>query len=135
MINNTPDLYQGDIIFVKNLRFRDTSTVDTRLNGHPVLVLNVANIGERFYGLKISGSYNYSEGLENYYIIKPNRSNGLKKTSYIDLRYIYENECKNIPCAGQIYENEFNNIMKQLDKVQEKYKNENYEKLKKYYKE
>lgn len=126
--------YPGDMIYEKNLIFKDTFKHDFRINGHPVIILTSANIGETFYALKISGSYNYSEGLKNYYVLKPNKKSGLFKVSYIDLRYIYKLECRNIPpnfCI--VTQQELEKILKRLAETQKIFKDENYKYIEEYY--
>lgn len=82
----------------------------------------------------MSGSYNYSEGIENYYILKQNNKKGIYKPSYIDLRYIYELECTNIPPNESIVtEEELDRILGKLKQVQLKRKDENYRNIEKYY--
>lgn len=133
-MNNDKYYYPGDMIYEKNLIFKDTLKHDFRINGHPVLILTAANFGDKFYALKISGTYKYSEGLKNYYLLKPNKKKGIYKTSYIDLRYIYELECKNIPpYVAIITEKELKEIITKLQKVQLIIKNENYRYIEKYY--
>lgn len=90
--------------------------------------------GDKFYGLKISGTYNYSEGLKNYYTLKPNPKKKIYKTSYIDLRYIYELECTNNPPNESIVsEQEFEKILEKLGQVQLTRKDANYIYVKEYY--
>lgn len=126
--------YPGDMIFEKNLIFQDTLKHDIRVNGHPVLILTSADFGEKFYALKISGSYKCAGDLKNYYMLKQNKKKGIFKTSYIDLRYIYELECKNVPPYEEVVtEKELNNILKKLQEVQLVMKNENYKHVKNYY--
>ena len=67
-------------------------------------------------------------------MLKQNKKKGIFKTSYIDLRYIYELECKNIPPYEEVVtEKELNNILKKLQEVQLVMKNENYKYVKDYY--
>lgn len=42
-MSNDKYYYPGDMIFAKNLTFKDTSKHDIRINGHPVLILTAAN--------------------------------------------------------------------------------------------
>ena len=94
-----PYYYRGDIIAVKNIKFKDNNFIDTRINGHPILILNQVNtLDDDLYALKISGSYSNIDGLKNYYILKPNGQNKLRKASYIDLRYVYKLPNQNITC-------------------------------------
>lgn len=133
-MNNEKYYYPGDMIFEKNLTFKDTSKHDIRINGHPVIILTSANIGDKFYALKISGTYNYAEGLDNYYILKQNNKKKIYKTSYIDLRYIYELKCTNNPPNESIVsEQEFEKILEKLGQVQLARKDENYIYVKEYY--
>ena len=134
-MNNQKYYYPRDMIFAKNIVFQDTSTHDFRINGHPVLILTEADFGDKFYALKMSGTYNFSEGLKCYYILKPNRKKGIFKTSYIDLRYIYEFECTNIPPKEEIVsEGEFKKILNKLEEVQKVRKHENCKYIEEYYK-
>lgn len=127
--------YPGDMIYSKDLVFLDTLKHDIRIKGHPVIILTVANFGDKFYGLKISGTYNYSEGLKNYYTLKPNPKKKIYKTSYIDLRYIYELECKNNPpIESVVTQEEFEIILNKLKSVQAIRKHENYKYIEEYYK-
>lgn len=71
-----PIYYRGDIIAVKNIKFKDNDYLDTRINGHPVIILNeVESYKDSIYFLKISGSYDTVEGLKKYYILRPNNDN------------------------------------------------------------
>ena len=90
--------------------------------------------GDKFYFLKISGSYIQSEGLENYYILKQNSKKGIYKTSYIDLRYIYETECTNIPPYEEIVnKKQLKEIIEKLKEVQKNRKDENFKYIESYY--
>lgn len=42
-MNNYKYYYPGDMIFAKNLIFKDTSKHDIRINGHPVIILTAAD--------------------------------------------------------------------------------------------
>lgn len=134
MINEN-DYYPGDMTYENNLIFQDTLKHDIRINGHPVLVLTAAKFGEKFYALKISGSYRNVQDLDNYYMLKPNRKKGIFKTSYIDLRYIYELECKNKKLYIQVVtEKELMKIIERLQITQITMKSENYKYIENYYK-
>lgn len=133
-MTNQKYYYPGDMIFENNLTFKDTEKHDIRINGHPILILTAANFGDKFYALKISGDYKYSER-ENYFPLKKNASKGIYKLSYIDLRYIYELNCTNKPpYENVVTENEFKKILKELERVQSVKEDENYKYIKDYYK-
>ena len=106
-------LYPGDIIMVKNQKFKDTNKLDTKLNGHPMLVLNnVNNIGDTIYCLHISSSFRTS--LSHYYEIN------LSKKCYIDLKFIYKLECKNqTEVKHTITQKMFNEIIDKMTKLHE----------------
>mgnify|MGYP000189300177 CR=1 FL=1 len=115
-----PYYYRGDIIAVKNIKFKDNNFIDTRINGHPILILNQVNtLDDDLYALKISGSYSNIDGLKNYYILKPNGQNKLRKASYIDLRYVYKLPNQNITCYNKcVSEKQYNEIEKEIEKIQ-----------------
>lgn len=117
---HNPMYYRGDIIAVKNIKFKDSDNLDTRLNGHPVIVLNeVNNSKDSIYILKMSGSYDTVDGLEKYYILRPNGDNKLRKASYVDLRYVYKISYENIPCYDKfISPQQYNEILEKLEKTQ-----------------
>ncbi len=115
-----PIYYRGDIIAVKNIRFKDNDYLDIRMNGHPVIILNeIRNYKDNIYVLKMSGSYDTMEGLKNYFILKPNKDNKLKKASYVDLRYVYKINCENIPCYEKfVSQQQYEEILRKLEIVQ-----------------
>ena len=123
-----PYYYREDIIAVKNIKFKDNNFIDTRINGHPILILNQVNtLGDDLYALKISGSYSNIDGLKNYYILKPNGQNKLRKASYIDLRYVYKLPNQNITCYNKcVSEKQYNEIITKLKEVQEGLEDEDY---------
>lgn len=134
MTNDEYYYYPGDMIYENNLIFKDTQKHDIRINGHPVLILTCANLGDKFYALKISKDFKYSER-EKYYPLKKNSSKGIFKASYIDLRYIYELKCTNRPPHQMVVtESEFKQIIKELERVQSVNEDENYKYIKDYYK-
>lgn len=74
---------KGDIIFITNVVFLD-GTRDTRINGHPFLVLeDVKKLGQVVKALKITSREN-----PNYPQIRL-RKGILKKVSYINLSGVY----------------------------------------------
>lgn len=122
----------GDIISVKNICFKDTNTIDTRINGHPMMVLNtVKDIGDRVYLLKMSGSYGSMDNLGNYYLLKATNSTGIRKASYVDLRFVYEITCNNVQPVAHIGEQEYQNLSQKLDERQSRdYMDEGYKNFK-----
>lgn len=106
-------LYPGDIIMAKNLMFKDNNKIDTRLNGHPMLVLNnVENINDIAYCLHVSS--NYAKDLKHYYEIK------LSKDCYIDLKYVYKIECKvQMEVKETINEKKFKEVVDKMTKLHE----------------
>ena len=97
-----------DIIFRKNIVFKDTNTLDLSLRGHPTL--NITNpINGKIYFLLITS--NKLEG-KRYYEFKPTKRNRLKNISYVDLDYIYSEDYKNYIPYSRITENEYKKIIK-----------------------
>ena len=98
---------------VRNQKFKDNNRIDTRLNGHPMLVLNnVYNIGDTIYCLHITS--NFRTSLSHYYEIM------LNKRCYIDLKFIYKIECKSqMNVKNTISEKKFNEILDKMTTLHE----------------
>lgn len=104
---------------MKNIVFKDTNTIDTRLNGHPMVVLNeVSKIGDKVYLLKLSGSFGSMDQFNNFYSLKAGPATGLRKASYVDLRYVYEKECNNAQPVAHLSQNEYQKMVKKLSEKQ-----------------
>lgn len=82
----------GDIVYFKNVVFNDSDgkkRVDTRISGHPYLILNdVQNLGDKCYALKITSRELFA--ISQYYLLKNATEPNLKKNSYVNLNIIFE---------------------------------------------
>lgn len=72
------------LVYLKQMIFPDSNTIDYRLNGRPYLVFDIDE--ENAYLLKISSSHKMDD--KCYYKIALNK-NCPKKLSYIDLRFLF----------------------------------------------
>lgn len=71
----------GDIIFIRNVKFKDGG-IDTRINGHPfVLLEDVIDVGQKVKCLKITSQIRSNQ-------IKLGK-HFLRKQSYVDLNKVY----------------------------------------------
>lgn len=84
----------GDVVFFKNVMFKDydgKERIDTRLNGHPFLILNdVEELGDKCYALKLT-SKKFDKKVQ-YSLPQLATVPKLKKNSYVDLNNVYEIE-------------------------------------------
>lgn len=93
----------GDIVFFRNVVFDDPDgkeRVDTRISGHPFLILNdVKNFGDKCYALKITSRK--LDAVNQYSLVKYATEPGLRKDSFVNLNKVFEfNIEKNIvPCC------------------------------------
>lgn len=90
-----------EIVFIKNLHFKDNNKLDTRKRGHPVLIIHTTD--EYIYFLKISTHPPKSETEEEQYFFE-----GL---GYINLKYIYKKERLGYLYYTYLSDEEFNNVM------------------------
>lgn len=97
-----------DIIFRKNIRFKDTGALDLCLRGHPTLNITDPIDGKMYFLLITSNKIDS----KRYYKLKPTKRNKLKNISYVDLDYVYCEDYKNHIPYSKITENEYKEIIK-----------------------
>lgn len=115
--------YCGDIIFIKNTRFKDSNWIDTKIEGHPFIILkNIEDLTQNIFALKVSRSEKIITNKKEFYYIKPSK-NGLKYGGYVDLRYVYFLKISNyIETNKKIQEVQYNEIIQKLNSIQIKRK-------------
>ena len=107
---------KGDIIILKHMqlvRYGKDPTLDTRLNGHPYIVLNdVTSFGEYVLCLKCSSSKKGKRKNCNY-LIKNFKLNGHpKKDTYVDITNVYKIKIDNfIEPKGRISNDLLNELI------------------------
>lgn len=108
----------GDIVYIKNSRFRDTNTIDPKSSRRPFIFLcDYEFHHDTGYLLKLSTSEGKGDS-KNYYKIVPNRFNKLKRISYIDLRYVYDVNLRNGKVRGYIDSQTLKKIINKLEAAQ-----------------
>ena len=110
---------KGDIVFVKNVTFKDKDgerRLDLRINGHPFIVLNEINeLGEATFALKMT-SRRLESVNQREIKLKTNAYNMMKKNSFVNLDKVYLFEInKVIVPVVNIKEQTVNSIMKQIN--------------------
>lgn len=82
---------QGDIVLLKNVMFvnsKGDKRIDTRISGHPYLVLNDVNdLGEKLYALKLTSRK--LRNVKQYALQKNNAFPSLRKPCYVNLDKMY----------------------------------------------
>lgn len=105
-------LDSGDIIFRKNLKFRDNGKLDLKFGGHPTL--NILVKEDYTYYLLITSTK--IRGRE-YYPLYTHKRSGLSKESFADLTYVYKEETKAQMVNGFIHEGEMQKLNKKFIKA------------------
>lgn len=125
------DYEQGDIYRRKDIQFKETGMLDTRLMGHPVTILLEAKFEDDYvYFLTLSSKIqNRFRDPKRYYKVKPDKYNKLPKESIIDLKFVYKYENKNIPVDGYFSDPIYKDILKNLVDYQELHMTEEFSEI------
>lgn len=96
--------YEGAIIKKKNIYFKGTRLIDTRISGHPILLPIKSTFDDKyiFYFTISSQVHHYAKDPDRYFLLKSTPNTGLKTNSIVDLKYVYKCEKENIPEMGYI---------------------------------
>jgi hypothetical protein len=88
------NIEEGTIFRKRNIVFKETNQIDTRMNSHPVLIpIDVDFDSNYIYFFTISSQIQYYTRDKNrYYLLKQRKGTGIKKTSLIDLKHVYKSE-------------------------------------------
>ena len=109
--------YKGDIFNKKGLIFKD-GKYDTRLYGHPVVVLNDVDHEEKMFFLKmVSDVTRLIQCPNRYVLIKNNKANGLDKPSLICLDEVYCSTGERAIARGELSLEEYKNLVNRLYEV------------------
>lgn len=115
--------FKGDILNKGNLTYKDTNSIDLRLNGHPVIIPIDVDIMDEFHFFfpMTSQVHKYTLDPDRYFIVAKGNGTGLKKTSMIDLKYIYKyrNQAHNI--WGNLPDQVLNDLMVKFQDYSQKH--------------
>ncbi len=110
----------GDIIYVRNIKFKDNKKLDTRLNGHPAVIIGI--VDNFFYYLILSSNEMfYLKYPKGYFKLIKDKRNKLKKDSYVNFRNVYKSKLVNYVPIGEVRKDVYTKLIKALKKY--KYKN------------
>lgn len=109
---------RGTLINKKNILFKQSNKLDSRIHGHPVILpIDFGFEDSYLYFFTLSSQIeHYIKEPERYFLLKKTRGSGLRTNSIVDLKYVYKCEFFNTIPTGIIP------------------KNLNYEIIKKFYK-
>lgn len=102
-----PIYTSGDVVFFQNIKLFNAPNefvLDTRINGHPFIILEDVNeFGEYASCLLCSSSKKFKEDKNRYLIEKLALHNHLPKDTYVDFKHIYKIKITGIiPVKGHI---------------------------------
>lgn len=106
----------GDIIIVKGTIFKDTGLYDTRIYGHPVVVLHAND--KFFYYLTMSSRKNLESDARQYYDILSTK-NKSRQNSYINCKDIYKRDIEMHSIRSRIDEYHLLNLLLKFIHYQE----------------
>lgn len=120
------DYTKGDIIKKNNIVFKGTEKIDTRLGGHPIVILSDVGFEDDYiYFLTMSSQVHHvNTDPDRYSKLNPDKCNRLPKISIVDLKYIYKSENTNIPSRSYVSEEDFKIIIQKLKKYQSTHEDE-----------
>lgn len=115
--------FQGDIVNKGNLTYKDTNSIDLRLNGHPVIIPVDIDIMDEFHFFfpMTSQIQKYNLEPERYFIVAKGNGTGLKKTSMIDLKYVYKYRNQAHKIWGNLPEKVFSELMQKFHDYNKKH--------------
>lgn len=87
---NEMHVQQGDIIIVKNTIFKDTGLIDTRIGGHPAIVLDTTD--DYLYYLMMRSENGFNRKAVYYQLKETQREKYTRKVEYVNCKYIYKRE-------------------------------------------
>ena len=99
--------YEGDIIFRRNLVFKDTNHVDFKIKGHPTVNIYCDKNETKFLLMTSTKR----DGV-HYYTVKPDKKNKLKKETYIDLDHVYYEKPVSRFASGRLTCDIYNDMLK-----------------------
>ena len=125
--------YEQDITMLKNIKFKD-GLLDTRIAGHPVLIILVTDT--YFYYLTMSSSSRRiaEKHPSQYYALTKDNANKLRvPISYVNLKNVYQQEIANYIPRGKVKQKKYQAIIKNLKIYQHDIEEDNvYTRIKEY---
>lgn len=116
---------EQDIIVINNIYFKPNNKLDTRITGHPVLIIKKTDT--HFYFLVITSKEPKGKNKEAYFASQINVKGFTKKPiNYINLAHIYKYELRNYAPSGRVDDEIFLKIMLKLQEYQETYRTDEY---------
>jgi hypothetical protein len=106
----------GDIIIVKGTVFKEDGVYDTRIYGHPALVLYADN--QYFYYLIMSSKQNGLHDRRQYYYLPP-EDNKYWHKSYINCKNIYKRDIEFHTVRSSLQDDELLNLLLKFKHYQE----------------
>lgn len=125
------DYNKGEIIKKQNIKFKGTHKLDFRVGGHPVAIpLKINYDDEVLYFLTFSSRDDlYVSEPDRYLLVTPDNNNRLRKTSIIDLKYIYKDKNVNIPPSGILKDEDYTALIQKMNDYQANNPDEYYHEL------
>lgn len=99
--------YEGDIIFRRNIVFQDNECVDFKIKGHPTVNIYCDKKETKFLVMTSTKR----DGV-NYFTVKPDKKNKLKKETYVDLDHVYCEPSKSYFPSGRLTQQIYNSMLK-----------------------
>ena len=125
------DYDRGDIILKSGLKFKGTDRLDFRLAGHPIVILKDASFDDDYiYFLTLSSQIahiNYEP--DRYYLVKKDNYNRLRKTSIVDLKYIYKSENINVTRKTFLSSDDFKKMLDKMRSYDEIIKDDDFKEI------
>jgi len=108
--------FRGDLFTKQNLIFKDSSMLDTRLNGHPVVIPVDIDMNDDFYYFFPITSQIQKRAMEpsRYFLLKRGNGSGLNKTSMVDLKCVYKQRKQSHEVQGCLDERVLDNMIEQF---------------------
>ena len=125
------DYDKGEIIKKSNIKFKGTHKLDFRIGGHPVVLpIETKDENEFLYFLTFSSRDDlYVNEPDRYLLVAPDKYNKLRKTSIIDLKYIYKEKNANTPPMGILNRRDYTELIRKFNTYQADESDEYYDEI------
>lgn len=120
--------YDGDITNIKGIRFKDTGTVDLKPTGHPCVIPIETCINEDYlYFLTMTSNPNEATKKDgNCILVKMDKTNRLRKPSYINLRHVYKVKKQGFATTGTLRKPDYQRMIEGIFSCCEVLKDQDY---------
>lgn len=124
---------KGNVIEKRGIVFKDTYTPDPK-GRHPVMIaIAVSEDNQYMYYLTLTSQtdkyFERPELQEQYFLIKRDDYNQLKKSSLINLKNIYKDTVVDDVPVAYVQPDEYKKLVRKFKQCQEKYPDEYYEEI------